>query len=394
MPNDPFLYVSHSGNQPLPSSSAAVEVSSFPNVASHPRSQTPPASSATTPHYLNERAALTDEEYFRMIDDCLAAAHVDLLDQVYDLQSISEPALLWDLPVAGGARTVSPQFLAVNPSACWRVPPSEQDNPDNHSLSQPGVSDGNQHQYGLQTQDPGGEAGFTEELVRLFSVRSHAERGSEGDIPCLMCRRKFTKACQSLRHMEQCHILHKIWVCKMGGCAGIKTEAPKHRLLSPDSHGNVFHRKDNFTSHLVARHGVADSEARNSIAESVEFVRCPLPTELRCSVAGCKIGYEGGDNVLDKLLKHITKDHATDLDHSYTWRNAILPYLLSRNIVVRGPAGLRPAAHDDVSFLAAALPFLYPSCERRANVMLTSPFRCLPSTGRQLQHHPTYRRAS
>ncbi|KAI9899965.1 hypothetical protein N3K66_004227 [Trichothecium roseum] len=208
------------------------------------------------------------------------------------------------------------------------------------------AQDSSQYQQALEIPAPNDDASiFTEELVTEFQVKRRSQTQTQGRIPCFMCRQRFSNNRQALRHMKQCHFLNMIWVCETGSCANYQTDTPKHRLLSPDSRGNVFFRRDNFTSHLVVKHGVAH-ELKKDLAGQAEVDRCPLPTELSCSVPGCEARYVGGDHVLGDLLTHVTKDHPTELE-GIAFRNALLPYLHSIKIVVRGPRGLRPVTHED-----------------------------------------------
>lgn len=292
-------------------------------------------------------------EQFNQASTHLSPASRELDDDNHDLEA--------SFPYDPSSQTGGPAILLPrgmeNEDIFWARSPVAQDDFGSQPHDEFDAQDPSHYQQALGIPAPSDDASvFTEELVTEFQANRRPQTQTQGRIPCFMCRQKFSNNRQALRHMKQCHFLIMIWICEMGLCANYQTVTPKHRLLSPDLRGNVFFRRDNFTSHIAVKHGVAE-ELKKDLADQAEVDRCPLPTELICSVPGCEARYVGGDHVLGDLLTHVTKDHPAELEGT-AFRNALLPYLHSIKIVISGPRGLRPVTHEDVSLLTFALAFL------------------------------------
>ena len=371
--------------------------SSSAGPASRAWSGPPDSWSVTTRSHIDYPSATRPEEPTFLVDDYRAIPQPDLPGQTFDLEGISRPAPLPVFPrnihdadfrtnlprgllVQEGLTAIEPQFQTG-----WSISPfqnpfqqtdyiSQQTNAywDQRLLNQP------QQETEVQGPGSGSDYGrFSDNLLLLFKVKTRTRADPTGTIPCFMCSQKFTKHGQSVRHMEQCHILHKVWIC-----ADCDRNKDRHQLLRPDLFGCCFNRRDNFISHLVTSHGVTSAERRNELAVEAEAFRSPLPARLCCSVTGCTVKYEHGANIIYKLLKHVTRDHAADLE-TLVWRDAILPYLLTHYIVVQGPTGLEPATWKDVSFFwppprRSWGPLLYNGLRQFANNMVRFlPANCL-----------------
>ncbi|KAI9899964.1 hypothetical protein N3K66_004226 [Trichothecium roseum] len=351
---------SRSRNQ-VPSDTPPTNVfSSSTGPTSRAWSGPPDSWSVTTPYHIDYPSATRPEEPTFPADDYRAIPQADLPGRTFDLEGISQPAPLPVFPrdlhdadfranvprgllFQEGTTAIERQFLAG-----WSIPPFQHPFQQTDYISQPINVCWDQHllnqpQQEVEVQGPSSGSGtFSDDLLLLFKVKTRTRADPMGTIPCFMCRQKFTKHGQSVRHMEQCHILHKVWIC-----ADCDRNKDRHQLLRPDLFGCGFNRRDNFISHLGTSHEVAGAERKNELAAEAEAFRCPLPDRLYCSVPGCTVKYEHGANVLHKLLKHVTRDHAAVLETN-VWRDALLPYLRARHIVVQESTGLRPATYEDV----------------------------------------------
>lgn len=344
----------------------------------------PLGSCSATPYHIDYSSATRPEEPTLLGDDYQVFPQADLPGRASG--GISRPALQPVFPRNRDADFVAnlPRglFFQESPTAIeprhltdWSISPFQNPFQQTDYISQPtnAYCDQcllNQPQQETEVQGPGSGSGtFTDNLLLLFKGKTRTRADHTGTIPCFMCSQKFTKHSQSVRHMEQCHILHKVWIC-----ADCDRNKDRHQLLRPDLFGCGFNRKDNFLSHLGTSHEVASAEEMNELAAEAEAFRCPLPEQLHCSVPGCTIEYGRSANILYKLLKHVTRDHAAVLGTN-VWRDALLPYLHARYIVVQGPTGLEPATYKDVSFFRPPSrrlwdPFLYSGLRQFANNMV------------------------
>lgn len=339
-----------------------------------PLHEAPLASSATTPHYTNQRVPSIFGDFMPWIDSpdhplVVSLAHPS--NQAFSSMGICEGQADQDSVISPSAHLALDDDLGDNsPSDA----PSQE---DMHAFSSP-LSMGNQHMHSpaslseeassvgpapSENWAPGLDQGqpdpsdngttFTDELTEEFRVGKKSQMRSGGRFPCFMCRQRFADIHQALRHIE-CHILVEAWICTEGPCADEQTDTPPHRLLPPGLRGKIFFRKDNFVMHATRMHKVSDAGEMAMCTRRAKRVCRSLPKWLDCTVTGCGTRCEGKDiNIIRKLLKHVVKCHAAELGAgSNTWRNGVLPYLLDCRVVVQqGDERLRAATYKDVSFL-------------------------------------------